>query len=122
MSYDSKVSCKYGAPMGRSSDCNDQDLAAQVVGKVHLRYMPLDSGGYDKGGAYWGHGARLYCAWGYTALPEGNEVTVYFRAADRKAAKAKLTGCTFFDGSGVVGQWRETIREVARRTREGVSK
>lgn len=29
--------------------------------RMRLRNVPLDSGGYDRGGAYWGLGDPLYC-------------------------------------------------------------
>lgn len=49
-----KVSGKYGAPMGRP------DVGGDSQGeKVFNCRVRLDSGGYDKGGAYWGHGAEL---------------------------------------------------------------
>ena len=71
------VSCKHGAPMGRPS--RNQDC----VGRVTLRKIPLDSGGYDAGGAYWGIGSPLY--W---ACDESGALDRYFRAANREAAKA----------------------------------
>lgn len=54
-----KVSGKYGAPMGRHSFGKIEDCAPR---SVRLFHVPIDSGGYDDGGAYWGHGERLYCA------------------------------------------------------------
>lgn len=60
MSQLSKVSCKYGAPMGRPSYGVPENCAPR---SVHLYRLRLDSGGYDSGGAYWGHGAPLYLAW-----------------------------------------------------------
>lgn len=74
---DGKVSCVYGAPMGRRSD------TAPLTGRVHLARVRLN-GDYDNGGAYWGMGAPLFVAWD----DEGAEV--YVRAADRNAAKAKI--------------------------------
>lgn len=71
------VSAKYGAPMGRRSDA----YLVPEAGKIQLQHVPINSGGYDAGGAYWGLGARLYCAMDQ----DGN--TYYFRAADREAAK-----------------------------------
>jgi hypothetical protein len=50
---------RYGAPMGRHSYGLIQNCKP---GSVRLFHVPLDSGGYDDGGAYWGHGERLYCA------------------------------------------------------------
>ena len=82
------VSSKYGAPMGRRSDCKPEELC----GKVHLRYMPMVDGDYDQGGAYWGgvRGSYMFCAWN----EQGTEV--YFRAPNRAAAKALLPNCTFY--------------------------
>lgn len=51
----SNVSSKYGAPMGRS----ESPLGHT---RVRLFRVNLDSGGYDDGGAYWGHGKPIYCA------------------------------------------------------------
>lgn len=74
------VNCRYGAPMGRRSAV-DLDTEA---GKLRLVRVGLDSGGYDRGGAYWGIGEPLYCA----ADTDGN--VVYLRARTRKAAKAAI--------------------------------
>lgn len=74
---DSKVSCKYGAPMGRGHST----LAGS---KTRLARVRLDSGGYDPGGAYWGTGQPLFVAWD----EEGGEV--YLRASSRETAKAQL--------------------------------
>jgi hypothetical protein len=46
----SNVDCKYGAPMGRPQ--RDINNAGPV--KLHLEHVPLNNGGYDAGGAYWG--------------------------------------------------------------------
>lgn len=75
------MNCKYGAPMGRPE--RNQDC----VGKVSLRRIPLDGGGYDSGGAYWGLGAALY--W---AGDESGALDIFFRATSREAAKAHVTG------------------------------
>lgn len=89
------VSTRYGAPMGRRnfSDGSPADLPR----KFWLRRVRLDSGGYDNGGAYWGHGAPLYYA--ETESVDG-EVVRYFRASDREAAKAAIRAefpnATFF--------------------------
>ena len=86
--FQRKVSSKYGAPMGRDSSCKPNEL----MGKVHLRYMPMVDGDYDQGGAYWGgvRGSYMFCAW------NENGVEVYFRAASRKHAKTMLPNCTFY--------------------------
>jgi hypothetical protein len=79
----SKVSSKYGAPMGRASD-------GPLSGRVRLARVRLDRGGYDPGGAYWGAGEPLWRA----EDAEGREQ--FLRAAGRDAAKAKVPGCTFY--------------------------
>lgn len=50
--------------------------------RLHLRHVPL-SQGYDAGGAYWGTGTPLWCAW-------GGEIEIYTRASNRSAAKAAI--------------------------------
>lgn len=47
---------RYGAPLGRTSYGFDH------AGRLYVSRVPLDSGGYDPGGAYWGHSLRLYGA------------------------------------------------------------
>ncbi len=75
------VSSTYGAPMGRYTG---PDYLCAEAGKVQLRRIRLDSGGYDPGGAYWGHGKPLYWAC------DGDGNKRFFRAASREAAKAEL--------------------------------
>lgn len=54
------VSGRYGAPLGRASyGTVGYEFAPRSVRLFRVR---IDSGGYDDGGAYWGHGAPLYCA------------------------------------------------------------
>lgn len=74
------VSCKYGAPLGRYGQ-----HTPEFSGKLYLQYVPLDSGGYDRGGAYWGVGRRLY---GYR--DDEGEVSGFVRAENRKDAKAAV--------------------------------
>lgn len=85
-----RVSTRYGAPMGRFAT-EELDVTA---GKMRLRKIPIDSGGYDPGGAYWGLGAPLW----YAGDARGNGA--FFRAASRDAAKAHVTdrwpGAVFF--------------------------
>ena len=76
-----------GAQMGRPN----------VIPKIHLLAHPLlqmerlrlDSGGYDKWGAYFGFPDNLYCAWGhsYHALDEAEPIFVFVRAKTRSEAK-----------------------------------
>ena len=80
MRQTSQVSCKYGAPMGRSSH------GSVVPGqKVRLIRLNIDGGGYDDGGAYWGLGKPVYMAWTVDAEYEG-----YIRANSRKEAASEL--------------------------------
>lgn len=53
-----QVSSRYGAPMGRRSSPSLDETARTV----RLFHVPLDSGGYDSGGAYWGSPNNLYFA------------------------------------------------------------
>ena len=67
-----KVDCKFGAPMGRHNRMQEfshmglhdipvyKDVEIDWANTPHFdRDVPLDNGGYDKGGAYWGHGSPL---------------------------------------------------------------
>ncbi|WP_234049863.1 MULTISPECIES: hypothetical protein [unclassified Xanthobacter] len=74
------VNCRYGAPMGRRSNAYLETCA----GRLRLVRVPLDAGGYDKGGAYWGLGEPLYCV----ADQDGN--TAYLRAKSREYAKSVI--------------------------------
>jgi len=56
--YRIEVSSAYGAPMGRRG----RRANPEYNGVLRIRRVPLDSGGYDPGGAYWGTGATLWCA------------------------------------------------------------
>lgn len=51
-----RVNARYGAPMGRPNGHVDPD----ATGPFALQRVPIDSGGYDRGGAYWGLGEPLY--------------------------------------------------------------
>lgn len=75
-----EVSCKYGAPMGRRSNVDNQSAKVRL-----FRIIPVD-GDYDAGGAYWGFGP-----WSnplYAAIGDGFEY--YLRADSRAEAKAEL--------------------------------
>jgi hypothetical protein len=74
------VDCRYGAPMGRPSYCNNP------TAKVHLFRVNMSAdGAYDSEGAYWGIGTPLYCA-----RSEGDEVLIFLRAKNREDAKASI--------------------------------
>jgi hypothetical protein len=85
------VSSTYGAPMGRHTGPEFLDVDA---GKVYLSKIPLDNGGYDKGGAYWGLGEALW----ETSDQDSNGFI--FRARDRARARAHILdmfeGATFY--------------------------
>ena len=55
-----------------------------TAGRVTLRRVPINAGGYDAGGAYWGLGAPLYWA------AQENGASLYLRAGSREGAKGKL--------------------------------
>lgn len=74
-----QVSCQYGAPMGRHSRAT-LDFSA----KLYLRRVRLNSGGYDSGGAYWGHGLPLF-----VAMDQAGDC-YFLRARNRAAAKAEI--------------------------------
>lgn len=80
-----KAYSQYGASMGRRD--NITESACTI--KFHLQRVPLDSGGYDPGGAYWGLGDPLYVAFGEGEL-EVQEM--FFRAKSRDDAKAQVRG------------------------------
>ena len=73
------VDVKYGAPMGRQ-----ESPVEDFTGPVYLQNVPMVDGDYDEGGAYWGGGTPLYCAW------DGEGNAIYVRAKDSAAAKKKL--------------------------------
>lgn len=80
-----EVDCTYGAPMGR---LNRSWTTAEWPKPRSLRLftVELDNGGYDNGGAYWGHamdGTRLYCL-------AGENVMEFVRAKSRKDAADQL--------------------------------
>lgn len=83
-----------GSKMGRR-DCIPDDF--NTVRKLRLARVPMVAQCYDAGGAYWGMGAPLYCAWGDS---DTEQAEVYFRARDRADAKrqalAAFPNATFY--------------------------
>jgi hypothetical protein len=75
------VDCRYGAPMGRAA--REGYIVTINSRPMYLVRCPLDSGGYDAGGAYWGLGEPLYY---YAAQPEGL-IDGYVRGRTREKAK-----------------------------------
>lgn len=83
----SKVSCKYGAPMGRRNNI-PHDI--NTVGKLHLERLKWIDHDYTYDGTYWGCGGRgqnIYWAYGETAT---EQVDVFVRAVGRINAKAQV--------------------------------
>lgn len=89
LDYQTKGGNQYGAFMGRGSD-----LDSNTSDTLEIREVPIDQGGYDPGGAYWGTGTPLFCIW------DANGHTRYLRASDASKAKAEFPDATFADPSG----------------------
>ena len=68
-----------GAALGRPT------LSGEPEGKMTLRRVYLDSGGYDPNGTYFGHGSPLY--W---YADEGGNVDGMIRSQSRRDAKAQV--------------------------------
>lgn len=76
-----KVSCKFGAPMGRRT----YGTPESSTGKLRLFHVQLTEG-YDAGGAYWGCGQSLYCVY----EPKEDGYLDFVRANNRKDACEKF--------------------------------
>lgn len=75
------VNCRHGAPMGRHTG---PDYLETGAGPLRLVRVPLNRGGYDRGGAYWGLGQALW----YVEDVDGNGQ--FLRAKSREAAKQSI--------------------------------
>ena len=71
-----KVSCQYGAPMGRMS------RSLELRGTLAARHQG-GGDGYDKGGAYWGTPSNVWAVWN---RGNGPDTVVYVRADSRDHA------------------------------------
>lgn len=74
--WQTKGYSKYGASMGR-------DSYGKLSGEVTIKRVPIDTQGYDPGGAYWGTPSNLWCA----TCDDGMQ---YFRAESREDAQAEV--------------------------------
>lgn len=74
-----KCDCSRGAPLGRLT------VPGPVVGHARCAHLPLDAGGYDAGGAYWGLGQPLY------GLADDQGVKAFTRAGSRGEAMRLFT-------------------------------
>lgn len=68
-----------GASMGRD------EWRGEPEGEVTLYKLPIDSGGYDPGAAYWGSPDNLYYA-----VDEGGKFRYFVRAASMEEAEAEI--------------------------------
>lgn len=75
------VGGRYGAPLGRRT----RWAAGPFFGRVRARRVPLDKGGYDRGGAYWGLGAPVWYVYDTDGLD------MFVRARTRTDAIAQAT-------------------------------
>lgn len=103
------VAGRYGAPLGRPS----RGAVEQPGAKLHLARIRIDSGGYDRGGAYWGHGGWLWEAW-----DDAGEVyltgRVYAGSEERKAMLRRMEAESQFP-AGAGHRWRDLLdRETAK--------
>lgn len=73
---------KRGVALGRSMIL---DVPHEFSGRLYLRHVPLNTGGYDRFGTYWGLGGRIYWAADVDGL-----VDVCVRALDRDGAKDQV--------------------------------
>lgn len=53
--------------------------------KLYLRHVPLNNGGYEKDGTYWGVGERLY-----HFMSDGGDMYDHIRCMSRNAAKIAI--------------------------------
>jgi hypothetical protein len=84
LDYQTKGCSKYGAQMGRASD-----LPFDATGELLIRVVPIDTGGYDPGGAYWGSGQTLFYV--FDADGRGR----YLRAVSVDEVRGQFPGATF---------------------------
>lgn len=73
-----------GAALGRPTVL-PKTVSAETVGRLYLRRVRIDGGGYDPNGTYFGHGGPLY----WCADADGT-VDFMLRAHDREDAKVQV--------------------------------
>lgn len=90
-----EVSGKFGAPMGRPT-CNTytdrKGVTYEMTADEHsppfcLARIPVNAGGYDPGGAYWGHGSGVRL---FGFIGPLTDIRGFVWAKDREAAKAEV--------------------------------
>ena len=82
LDYQRKGFTQYGAQMGRAS-------TSDLVGPLTARKVPIDDGGYDPGGAYWGTPDNLY------HVADGAGGDFYARASGLAVVRAMFPGATW---------------------------
>lgn len=83
------VSCAFGAPMGRPGVRTIDEAAYRADPTLIATEIPLDEGGYDSGGAYWGLGGCEEAPTFIYAVHNASESFHFFvRATDGAAAEA----------------------------------
>lgn len=81
--FETKGYDQYGASMGRHGK-----LRRDTKSKLRTKKVPIDSQGYDPGGAYWGTPNNLWMVESIEGADEGE--LAYVRGADRDAVKRKF--------------------------------
>jgi hypothetical protein len=71
------------------------DLSEDSAGPLKIRCVPIDDGGYDPGGTYWGLGKKLFCVSEVDGVSEFEAAVKYVRAEDFAEAKAKFKNATW---------------------------
>ena len=91
------ASSPFGANMGRK----ENKIGSPE--RLHLQRIRFIDGDYDTGGAYWGGGTPLYCAFSdERKSPNDNPIMIFTRANNRTEAKKRIlaelegSGWTFF--------------------------
>ena len=68
-----------------ADDAEVYETIRQMPHRFYLQHARLDNGGYDRGGAYWGHGDPVYIAQNYE-----DTVQRSYRAKSRAQAAEEL--------------------------------
>jgi hypothetical protein len=86
LDYQTKGYSRFGASMGRTSNLGTDSSAV-----LQLRPVPIDAGGYDPGGAYWGTPSNLY------HVTDGEGGDFYTRAKSAEEVRAVFPRASWAD-------------------------
>lgn len=100
------VNSKYGAPMGRPK----QGHGADPTTPFEVKRVPINSGGYDRGGAYWGTGQPLYF---YIAYETAQVEYGPCEFCNLPLSQARHTGCQWAKDGQHVHKTREDETEIS---------